>query len=65
MIIVFMTVNQKQQQARERDLIREGEDLRERIFMCSTEYKTLFQKNRKLQKKLEKLEKFSVKCECI
>ncbi|OWF43030.1 tax1-binding protein 1 homolog [Mizuhopecten yessoensis] len=38
-----------------KELVRENEDLKERLNMSSTEYKTLYIENKKLQKKLGKL----------
>ncbi|WAR04462.1 TAXB1-like protein [Mya arenaria] len=40
---------------REREMRREIEDLKEKIYMCSDEYKTLYIEKSKLQRKLEKL----------
>lgn len=44
----------KEGKQRERELLRENEDLKERVQMGSTEYKNLYIENRKLQKKVEK-----------
>lgn len=38
-----------------KELVRENEDLKERLNMSSTEYKTLYIENKKLQKKLGKM----------
>ncbi|XP_067687807.1 tax1-binding protein 1 homolog [Haliotis asinina] len=50
-----LTEEKKQARVRERELNREIVDLKERIHMCSEEYKQIYKENKKLQKKTEKL----------
>ena len=45
---------QKDHKAAVKDLLRENEDLKERLNMASTEYKTLYIEKKKVQKALER-----------
>lgn len=51
------TKKQKEFKQRIKDMGREIEDLKERLTMGSNEYRNLYVENRKLQKKVEKLER--------
>ncbi|XP_071103983.1 tax1-binding protein 1 homolog isoform X1 [Haliotis cracherodii] len=50
-----LTDEKKQARVRDRELNREIVDLKERIHMCSEEYKQIYKENKKLQKKTDKL----------